>query len=90
MGRRRRFAVGADRRPERVYGRGQHSRLFGGYDLAGAAIAQAVSGEAALNGAKPVVSTENGYATGTIGQGIPDASCSTMLSVCSLSNAPTT
>ncbi len=44
----------------------------GGYDLPGKNIASAMVTEQSLSGAKPMVATENGYSTGTTGQGLPD------------------
>jgi hypothetical protein len=45
----------------------------GGYNLLGTQIASAVSLEQAVSGTKPILATENGYATGTTGQGIPNS-----------------
>ncbi len=44
----------------------------GGYDLPGWKIAQTLTLEQTMSGSRPMVATENGYSTGTTGQGIPD------------------
>jgi len=44
----------------------------GGYDLLGTQIANYVTMEQTLSGSKPIIATENGYATGTTGQGMPN------------------
>ena len=45
----------------------------GGYVLTPGSIVSAVTSEATTSEAKPVIASENGYATGSTGQGMPDA-----------------
>ena len=44
----------------------------GGYVLTPASIASAVASAATISGTKPVLASENGYSTGSTGQGMPD------------------
>jgi hypothetical protein len=44
----------------------------GGYNLAPTSIVSTLTSEATMSGSKPVRATENGYSTGTTGQGMPN------------------